>query len=185
MKVNGVILASIPLLPASYILFQLLCENNPLITILSWIQIFIQHRFQGVLVFTSTDDGTPQEAHQNILNESHQLLAYILIAVFGYWATDYLIPAIKSYTLRKGISGKDLGKRGTKLADKDVPEALGIVPGAIFLICLTFCLVGFATSHPRKVSINVRKKYTLYCFLSRTHCKKYLYSIISKNVIDA
>lgn len=32
------------------------------------------------------------------------------------------------------------------------PEALGIVPGAIFLICLTFCLVGYATSHPTKVS---------------------------------
>jgi hypothetical protein len=31
------------------------------------------------------------------------------------------------------------------------PEALGIVPGAIFLICLMFCLVGFATNHPRKV----------------------------------
>ena len=32
------------------------------------------------------------------------------------------------------------------------PEALGIVPGAIFLICLIFCLVGFATNHPSKVS---------------------------------
>lgn len=32
------------------------------------------------------------------------------------------------------------------------PEALGIVPGAIFLICLIFCLVGYATSHPTKVS---------------------------------
>lgn len=32
------------------------------------------------------------------------------------------------------------------------PEALGIVPGAIFLICLMFCLVGFATNHPHKVS---------------------------------
>ena len=31
------------------------------------------------------------------------------------------------------------------------PEALGIVPGAIFLICLMFCLVGFATNHPQKV----------------------------------
>ena len=32
------------------------------------------------------------------------------------------------------------------------PEALGIVPGAIFLICLTFCLVGYANSHPTKVN---------------------------------
>jgi UDP-N-acetylglucosamine--dolichyl-phosphate N-acetylglucosaminephosphotransferase len=55
------------------------------------------------------------------------------------------------YTLKKGISGKDLCKRGTTLEDKDVPEALGIVPGGIFLICLTFCLVGYATSHPAKL----------------------------------
>jgi hypothetical protein len=31
------------------------------------------------------------------------------------------------------------------------PEALGIAPGAIFLICLMLCLVGFATNHPHKV----------------------------------
>ena len=31
------------------------------------------------------------------------------------------------------------------------PEALGIVPGAIFLICLIFCLVGYATSNPSKL----------------------------------
>lgn len=41
----------------------------------------------------------------------------------------------------------------------DRPEALGIVPGAIFLICLTFCLVGYATSHPTKVRSHI------ICFL--------------------
>ena len=74
-----------------------------------------------------------------------QLLVYLFIAIFGYWATDRLVPVIKMYTLKKGISGKDLCKRGTALEDKDVPEALGIVPGGIFLICITFCLVGYAT----------------------------------------
>lgn len=70
---------------------------------------------------------------------------FILINVFRSFQT---------YTLKRGISGKDLGKRGTKLAEEDVPEALGIVPGAIFLICLILCLVGYATSHPTKVRIN-------------------------------
>ena len=32
------------------------------------------------------------------------------------------------------------------------PEALGIVPGAIFMICLIICLVGYAKWHPNKVS---------------------------------
>ena len=37
----------------------------------------------------------------------------------------------------------------------DVPEALGIVPGTVFLVCLIFCLVGFATSYPSKVRAGV------------------------------
>ena len=65
--------------------------------------------------------------------------------------TNKLVPNIKQYTLRKGICGKDLGKRGTSIADKDVPEALGIVSGTVFLVCLIFCLVGYATSNPGKV----------------------------------
>jgi len=38
-----------------------------------------------------------------------------------------------------------LGKKGTPRESLDIPEALGIVPGAIFLVCLIFCLVGFAS----------------------------------------
>ena len=49
-----------------------------------------------------------------------QLLAYVLVAMLGYVGTRKLVPKIKVYTLRRGISGKDLGKRGTSLADKDV-----------------------------------------------------------------
>ena len=51
---------------------------------------------------------------------SSQLLAYLLVAVLGYIVTYRLVPSIKQYTLRKGISGKDLGKRGTSIADKDM-----------------------------------------------------------------
>jgi len=93
-----------------------------------------------------------------------QLLAYVFVALFGYWATDYLIPVIKTYTLKRGISGKDLGKRGTKLAEEDVPEALGIVPGAIFLICLILCLVGYATSHPTKL-LDLNSALLSVCFM--------------------
>lgn len=49
-----------------------------------------------------------------------ELMAYVLVAVGGFVATDRLIPNIQQYTLRKGISGKDLGKRGTALEDKPV-----------------------------------------------------------------
>lgn len=50
-------------------------------------------------------------------DSSTQLLAYVLVAIFGFAATNHLIPTIQQYTLRKGICGKDLGKRGTPLAE--------------------------------------------------------------------
>jgi UDP-N-acetylglucosamine--dolichyl-phosphate N-acetylglucosaminephosphotransferase len=48
------------------------------------------------------------------------LLAYLIVALLGYWTTNRLIPGIKLYTLRKGICGKDLGKKGTPEGDRAV-----------------------------------------------------------------
>jgi hypothetical protein len=48
---------------------------------------------------------------------STQLIAYVVVAVFGFVVTDSLIPNIQQYTLRKGICGKDMGKRGTPQAE--------------------------------------------------------------------
>lgn len=93
-----------------------------------------------------------------------QLLAYLLVALFGYVVTNALIPNIQQYTLRKGISGKDMGKRGTPLADKDVPEALGIAPGTIFLVCLILCVVGYAHHHPAKL-LDLNSALLSVCFM--------------------
>lgn len=79
------------------------------------------------------------------------LVFYVCTAIAGYLSTSMLIPNIKQYMLKQGISGKDLGKRGTSIADKDIPEALGIVPGTIFLVCLILCLVKFANEHHDKL----------------------------------
>eukprot|EP00978_Attheya_sp_CCMP212_P047911 scaffold447983_cov67-Attheya_sp.AAC.1 len=124
--------AAIPLAAPAYLLMDLV--GNPIPFVLGW--------FGGGSVRFTKDVPPPVES---------QLLAYVLVAMLGYVGTRKLVPKIKVYTLRRGISGKDLGKRGTSLADKDVPEALGIVPGAVFLICLTFCLVGYATTNPSKL----------------------------------
>jgi hypothetical protein len=48
---------------------------------------------------------------------SSSILAYLMMGFIGYVATVRLVPHIKQYTLRKGIFGKDLGKRGTATAD--------------------------------------------------------------------
>ncbi len=139
--INGVILASIPLLFPCYILIQLLfinnTGNNPFQTILTWITRFIAVSFtlpgersssNDLLGNNNGQDTTVTSASAtsaaNIIIHpppvSSQLLAYVIVAALGYWATDCLIPIIKKYTLRKGISGKDLGKRGTKLGHNDV-----------------------------------------------------------------
>lgn len=53
------------------------------------------------------------------------------------------------------------------------PEALGIAPGAVFLVCLIICLVGFATSHPSKVLIHE---------FSVLVCRNFVYSYISRSL---
>jgi UDP-N-acetylglucosamine--dolichyl-phosphate N-acetylglucosaminephosphotransferase len=70
----------------------------------------------------------------------------------------------QKYTLRNGICGKDLGKRGTALDDKPIPEALGIAPGAVFLVCLMFCVVGYATNHPSKL-LDLNSALLSICFM--------------------
>jgi hypothetical protein len=54
------------------------------------------------------------------VRSSRLVVAYILVALFGFVATNRLVPNIKNYTLRKGISGRDLGKLGTSVADKEM-----------------------------------------------------------------
>ena len=54
----------------------------------------------------------------NNFKNNHELLIYAIMACIGYICTNKLIPIISNYTLRKGICGKDLGKRGTIHSDK-------------------------------------------------------------------
>ena len=54
------------------------------------------------------------------LSVSVQLMVFLVMAAVAYLLTIKMVPSIRDYTLRAGISGKDLGKKGTALADKDV-----------------------------------------------------------------
>ena len=137
-------LALLPLLPAAVLLCDLL--DNPLPIVGGWIGFIWSGKWVGVPLHELFGDV-------DVPPVGTQLLAYLILAVLGLVATNSLVPKIKFYTLRKGISGKDLGKRGTSIADKEIPEALGIVPGSIFLICLILCLVGSATWDPAKLLV--------------------------------
>lgn len=59
----------------------------------------------------------------------------ILFSIFGFYLTNKLIPVFASLTLKAGLCGKDLGKKGTPNEHILVPEALGLVCGIIFILC--------------------------------------------------
>ena len=97
------ILASIPLLIPALTAISLL--ENPQALASRWVE-------KLPLVGSDGDIPTP--------SVSSQLLVYSAMGFFGFVLTNRLVPSIKEYTLRKGICGKDLGKRGTALADLPV-----------------------------------------------------------------
>ena len=90
MTFNGAILASIPFFPPCYLLIQVLSESNPLEVIVSWLQLFIQRHLK---VESSVENDSLDSLAGHFTGS--QLLAYVIVAIFGYIATDYLIPAIK------------------------------------------------------------------------------------------
>jgi UDP-N-acetylglucosamine--dolichyl-phosphate N-acetylglucosaminephosphotransferase len=65
-----------------------------------------------------------------------------------------MIPVIAEYTMKRGIAGKDMGKKGSARESVDVPEALGIVPGIVFIICAIFTQLMFAKDDHQLVVYN-------------------------------
>lgn len=43
-----------------------------------------------------------------------------LVALVAYLASDVLIPKLQDYLLKRGLKGKDMGRKGTKDEDKDM-----------------------------------------------------------------
>uniref|UniRef100_A0A7S2EE03 UDP-N-acetylglucosamine--dolichyl-phosphate N-acetylglucosaminephosphotransferase n=1 Tax=Ditylum brightwellii TaxID=49249 RepID=A0A7S2EE03_9STRA len=154
--------AILPLIPPACLLINLIDGPIQIAVINGWKNMFGGDTDDGNS--TVGDAGESENSRRDVPTVEAQLFAYVCVAILGYVATNNLIPKIKTYTLKKGISGKDIGKRGTSIEDKDIPEALGIVPGAIFLICLIFCLVGYATSHPKKL-LDVNSALLSICFM--------------------
>jgi UDP-N-acetylglucosamine--dolichyl-phosphate N-acetylglucosaminephosphotransferase len=77
-----------------------------------------------------------------------------LVGFGGYMLTELMIPVCAKYTLKAGLSGKDLGKKGTSLENVDVPEALGLVCGFVFLICGIFSQLLFASTQSELIAYN-------------------------------
>lgn len=62
------------------------------------------------------------------------ILTSAAVSIAGFFAALRLIPLTKAYTLRAGLSGLDINKKGSKEGEKPVPESLGLASGVVFLV---------------------------------------------------
>ena len=98
------VLTIIPLIPPLYILVQLVYSD---------------------LIGSKTDAGRTNDA-QTITTTTTtssvgaELGLFLALGILGHVVTHRLIPHIKHYMLKRSISGKDLGKKGTKKEHVDM-----------------------------------------------------------------
>ena len=93
------ILAIIPLIPPLYILVQLIYSD---------------------LIGggdSSTKSSTESSSSSTV---GAELGVFLALGTLGHVVTHRLIPNIQQYMLKRGISGKDLGKKGTEYENVDV-----------------------------------------------------------------
>lgn len=64
----------------------------------------------------------------------YSILISALVSLVGFFATKSIIPIIKRRTLRAGLHGKDINKKGSEAGEKDIPESLGLASGVVFLV---------------------------------------------------
>ena len=91
---SPLILSIVPLLPPINILYQILSND-----------------FNRIARTTDSDSSSSVGA---------QLVLFLALGILGHVGTYKLIPSIKYYMLKRGICGKDLGKKGTKSEDDDM-----------------------------------------------------------------
>ena len=58
------------------------------------------------------------------------------VSFAGLEVTKRVIPLLKRYTLKRGLYGRDINKKGTEAGEKHIPESLGLAPGIVFLVCI-------------------------------------------------
>jgi len=64
----------------------------------------------------------------------YSILTSAAVSVLGFFLTLRLIPLTKAYTLKAGLFGMDINKKGSREGEKKVPESLGLAAGVVFLV---------------------------------------------------
>uniref|UniRef100_F6WBA4 UDP-N-acetylglucosamine--dolichyl-phosphate N-acetylglucosaminephosphotransferase n=1 Tax=Ciona intestinalis TaxID=7719 RepID=F6WBA4_CIOIN len=77
-----------------------------------------------------------------------------LVSVIGYILTLKLIPSFADHFVSAKLYGRDLNK----VSDQKIPEALGVISGAIFLVCMFFFIpipfVNFSANATNQLNFN-------------------------------
>ena len=82
------------------------------------------------------------------------LLWSLIISLIAFLLVNTLVPKVAGYTLKRSICGKDMGKKGTINESKDIPEALGLVSGVVYLICTIMNQLSYANNLQQLVIYN-------------------------------
>jgi UDP-N-acetylglucosamine--dolichyl-phosphate N-acetylglucosaminephosphotransferase len=96
---------------------------------------------------------------------ANQVWTSCFVGLCGYVGCRMLIPVVAEYTLKKGLSGKDLGKKGTINESVDVPEALGLVVGTVFLVCAIFSQLVFVSNRDYTKMMTYNSALFSVCFM--------------------
>ncbi|KAM3338374.1 UDP-N-acetylglucosamine-dolichyl-phosphate N-acetylglucosaminephosphotransferase [Capsicum galapagoense] len=62
------------------------------------------------------------------------ILINAVVSFIGFLVTVTMIPVASKYVLRRNLFGYDINKKGTPQGSVKVPESLGIIVGAVFLV---------------------------------------------------
>lgn len=93
---HRIVLCTLPLFPSLWVLFRLLSADVAAVSI--------------------SHSSTPLEAPLTT-STGVQLLLFTTLGLLGYLMTNHLIPSIRHYMIKRGICGKDLGKKGSQNED--------------------------------------------------------------------
>ncbi|KAH0682355.1 hypothetical protein KY285_022152 [Solanum tuberosum] len=73
--------------------------------------------------------------HYKIESELRRsILINAIVSLIGFFVTVTMIPVASKYVLRRNLFGYDINKKGTPQGSVKVPESLGIIVGAVFLV---------------------------------------------------
>jgi len=83
------------------------------------------------------------------------LLVNFIVAVVGFLLTMELIPSCTQQFIDAKLFGRDLNKQ----SDRKIPEPLGVISGAVFLICMFFFIpIPFMDMTKGNGSLNFNQK---------------------------